>query len=216
MTGRPPPRDLGVPVSLAAAAVAFALLFRGVVFHFWAQMAISVGALCLLGWLFDREGTRALLVRPEAGWPRTVAAGALSAAPLYFVFYGGNEVAARVLASGGQGVADIYRLKAGAPIWLISLLMALVIGPGEEIFWRGYLQRNLVDRYGRAGLALGILAYAGVHLASGNLMLIMAALVCGAFWGLLFHRYRSIWLNVVSHTLWDLAVFVFWPLSTPG
>ncbi len=53
--------------------------------------------------------------------------------------------------------------------------------------------------------------YTAVHLASGNIMLVLAAAVCGVFWGWLYLRYRSPVLNIVSHTLWDLAVFVVFP-----
>ena len=31
------------------------------------------------------------------------------------------------------------------------------------------------------------------------------------FWGWLYLRFRSPVLNIVSHTLWDLAVFVVFP-----
>jgi membrane protease YdiL (CAAX protease family) len=42
-------------------------------------------------------------------------------------------------------------------------------------------------------------------------MLILAAAVCGVFWGGLYLRFRSPLLNIVSHTLWDLLVFVILP-----
>jgi membrane protease YdiL (CAAX protease family) len=46
-----------------------------------------------------------------------------------------------------------------------------------------------------------------------NLMLIAAAAVCGAFWSLMFMRYKSIWLNIVSHVVWDVMIFLVWPLT---
>ena len=30
---------------------------------------------------------------------------------------------------------------------------------------------------------------------------------------LLYDRYKSIWVNMISHTLWDLTVFLIWPFS---
>jgi hypothetical protein len=42
-------------------------------------------------------------------------------------------------------------------------------------------------------------------------MLILAAAVCGVFWGWLYLRFRSPLLNVVSHAVWDLLVFVILP-----
>ena len=55
--------------------------------------------------------------------------------------------------------------------------------------------------------------YAVVHLSSGNPMLILAALVCGLFWGLLYQRTGSITLVVISHTAWNLTVFLGFPFS---
>jgi hypothetical protein len=42
-------------------------------------------------------------------------------------------------------------------------------------------------------------------------MLVLAAAVCGLFWGVLYLRTGSILLVAVSHTLWDIAVFVLFP-----
>ncbi len=206
----------GLPVALLAAAAAFTLLFTGAVFHFWAQLALSVLVLCLLAWAFDRPGFAELLRTSRKDWPKAVGLGVLSAALLYGVFFLGNLAARELFDFGRAGVAGVYELRGGAPLWLITLLLGLVIGPGEEIFWRGYVQRKLVGRCRRAGLAASVAACTLVHLGSGNLMLILAALVCGLFWALLYYHFESIWLNVISHTLWDLAIFVFWPVAAGG
>ena len=92
--------------------------------------------------------------------------------------------------------------------------MALVIGPGEELFWRGFLQRRLQAQAGPGrGLVLATLLYAAVHIASSNPILVLAAFVCGLFWGLLYLRYQSMLLNMLSHLIWDLAIFLLLPVS---
>jgi membrane protease YdiL (CAAX protease family) len=58
---------------------------------------------------------------------------------------------------------------------------------------------------------LTALLYTAVHLAGGNIMLVLAAALCGVFWGWLYLRFRSPLLNIISHTLWDLLVFVVLP-----
>lgn len=204
---------VGLPLALLAAAAAFTLLFTGVVFHFWAQMTLSVAGLCLLAWAFDRAGFAELLRISRKDWPKALGLGVLSAALLYGVFFVGNLAARAMFEFSQAEVAGVYELKRGAPLWLVGLLLGVVIGPGEEIFWRGYVQRKLVGRYRLAGLAASVAAYALVHVGSWNLMLILAALVCGLFWALLYYWQKSIWLNVISHTLWDLAIFVFWPVA---
>jgi membrane protease YdiL (CAAX protease family) len=203
----------GVPVCFVAAALAFSLLFAGVAVDFWWQMAASVAGLCALAYLFDPPGMVEALRLPGRRIAAAVALGVLSAAVLYGVFYAGNAAADALTGFSRAQVARVYEFRRGAPVGLIVALMALVIGPGEEVFWRGFIQRRLVESRGVVGLALSVLAYGLVHVASGNVMLVAAALVCGAFWGLLYWRFRSIWLNVVSHVLWDLAVFVVWPIG---
>jgi membrane protease YdiL (CAAX protease family) len=42
-------------------------------------------------------------------------------------------------------------------------------------------------------------------------MLVLAAAVCGLFWGVIYLKTRSVLLVAVSHTLWDLAVFILVP-----
>ncbi len=142
--------------------------------------------------------------------------GLLTAALLYGVFYLGNAAAEALAGFARAQVARVYEFRQGAPTGRIVALLVLVIGPGEEVFWRGYVQRRLVGLWGMAGLALSVAAYGLVHAASGNLMLVVAALVCGAFWGLLYLRFRSIWLNIISHVAWDVAVFVLWPIGAGG
>ena len=44
-------------------------------------------------------------------------------------------------------------------------------------------------------------------------MMVMAALTAGAFWGLLYRLFpKRIWALVISHAVWDAAVFVWFPI----
>ncbi len=205
-----------MPVCVAAAAVAFSLLFSGVGFGFWWQMAATGAGLCALAFLFDPSGMRGVVLMPRRRALEAVVFGILTAALLYGIFYVGNAVAGELAGFARAQVARVYDFKQGAPAWRIVALLVLVIGPAEEVFWRGFVQRRLVGLWGMRGLALSVAAYGLVHVASGNLMLIVAALVCGAFWGLLYLRFRSIWLNIVSHVVWDVAVFVLFPIGAGG
>ena len=201
---------LGVP--LAAAFVLFGLLFRGVVFDFWWQMALSVAGLCASGWILHPRMFGGMF-RPQERSPfAPITLGLLSAGFLYGTFYAGNLILRRFSDAAGHQITSVYGFRHGASPWLIAVLLLAVIGPGEEIFWRGYLQRGLTRRYSAGGLAAAMGAYTLVHAAAGNPVLLLAALVCGAFWGYLYWRFNSIWLNIVSHAAWDLAVFALWPL----
>jgi membrane protease YdiL (CAAX protease family) len=150
----------------------------------------------------------------RAGLPKKIALGFASAAVLYAVFFAGNILARKLFPFAAQGIAAVYDFKSGVAPARVWILMTLVIGPGEEIFWRAYLQRALSRRIGTwPGFLLATVLYAGVHAGSGNVMLILAALVCGLFWGWLYLRFNSITLNAVSHTTWDIAVFLLFPFA---
>jgi len=54
--------------------------------------------------------------------------------------------------------------------------------------------------------------YAGVHIWSLNFMLIGAAAVAGAFWGLLYLRWKSLAPVIISHAIWSAFVFAVVPV----
>lgn len=111
-------------------------------------------------------------------------------------------------------IAGIYSTKSQASLWAIGSLLLLLIGPAEEIFWRGYVQRKLSLSLGDwKGFFTATLVYALIHIWSFNFMLIMAALLCGLFWGWMFMRYKSVWPGVISHAVWDVVIFVIFPIS---
>jgi len=140
--------------------------------------------------------------------------GLLSAVALYMIFWFGDKATRFLLAGGAHDISAVYAFKGQAPALRIVLLMMFVIGPGEELFWRGFLQRRLQGILGKhLGWLLATGIYASIHLATGNPILVLAAGVCGAFWGWLYWRYRSMLLNAVSHTAWDIIIFILLPLA---
>lgn len=110
-------------------------------------------------------------------------------------------------------INSIYAIRSEQNLWVIALLLAFVIAPAEEIFWRGFLQRRLSHRYGVIfGFILATLGYVLVHVWSFNFMLIAAAAICGGFWGLLFAFTRSLWPAIISHIVWDITIFLLLPI----
>jgi hypothetical protein len=76
------------------------------------------------------------------------------------------------------------------------------------------VQRRLWNRYGPIyGLIFCVALYAGVHLWSFNFMLIAAAAVCGAFWSILFFFSGRLWPCMISHAVWDVMIFLVWPIQ---
>ncbi len=210
---RPDHRLVGAAGALAA--ILFIALFRlrrlGPL-DFWAWLALNIIIVVALAFFIDSSYPQRIRQDLRAGLLRKVVLGVASAAALYAVFAVGRIVALRIFPFAGAGVGNVYALRAGVPVLRIVLLIGLVIGPGEELFWRGFFQERTGTTTSRSyGFILTALLYTAVHLASGNIMLVLAAAVCGIFWGWLYLRFRSPVLNVISHTLWDLLVFVVFP-----
>ena len=213
--GRPGPRPWLVAAAGALAAVLFIALFRfrrlGPL-DFWAWLAMNITLVAAVGFAIDKGYGRRMKEDIGTGFFRKAGIGIVSAMALYAVFAAGRAAALELLPFAAAGIGNVYALRSGVPLLRIVLLIGLAIGPGEELFWRGFFQENAGARIGRpAGFILASLLYTSVHLASGNIMLILAAAVCGVFWGWLYLRFRSPLLNVVSHTVWDLLVFVILP-----
>ncbi len=195
--------------------VVFSVLFqtgRLGPFDFWWGMALAVALATALAFVTDRGYAGRLREDLARGLGRKVGLGLVSAAVLYGVFAAGRAASLTKLPFAGTGIDSVYALKSGAATLRLVLLLVLIIGPGEEFFWRGFLQENLGKRFGRAaGFVVTVVVYTAVHIASGNVMLILAAGVCGVFWGWMYKAFRSALLNAVSHTVWDLLVFVLFP-----
>lgn len=182
---------------------------------FWWWMGGSIVLAVVFGFLSDRSYGRLFRDDLRSSTGKKILLGIFSALVLYGIFFAGNTASRILFPFADSGIAQVYGFKQGASVLRIALLMGLIIGPGEELFWRGYLQRFWQSRFGRIpGFAASVLLYTLIHSASGNLMLILAAGVCGLFWGALYLRYRSVVILIVSHTLWDLMVFLILPFMS--
>lgn len=133
---------------------------------------------------------------------------------LWGIFWLGDRIAGWMFDFARPQVDLIYGMKAGESPWLLAVLMLVLIGPAEEIFWRGYIQRTLSGYWNpTTGFIAATLLYTLVHVASFNFMLIMAALVAGAVWGLCYRLFPGHFPAIIlSHALWDVAVFVIFPI----
>jgi membrane protease YdiL (CAAX protease family) len=178
-------------------------------FNFWLVMLSATFVLGTTALVLGRNERRELY-RFEL---RHALIGVVSVLLLYAIFWAGRHVAEAILPFASQQIEGIYSTKSQAPHWLIAVLLLCWIGPAEEIFWRGFVQHRLMQRYGSlGGLLFATLLYVLVHIWSGNLMLIAASAVAGAFWGLMFLRFRNVWPGLISHAIWDALIFVLAPV----
>ncbi|MDD5309360.1 MAG: type II CAAX endopeptidase family protein [Deltaproteobacteria bacterium] len=197
-----------VLATLPVVAVLWTVMFAWKPLDFWLVMVFSQACMIAAAMRLDPDLLRDL--RPALA---PAALGLGSAAILYGVFVAGHAVSTRLLPFAGGQIADIYAVRDEWRASIVGALLFLVIGPGEEIYWRGLVQGELSKAWGtRAGVLVTAALYAGVHLPSRNFMLVAAALVCGLFWGLMYAWKRSLLANVVSHAVWDVLVMIVLPI----
>ena len=177
--------------------------------NFWVMMTCSGAALTIF----------TTWARP--GWWKEVrlkfsdvVLGITLAAALWGVFWQG-EFFSTLLFDFARGQVDsIYGMKEGENPLVLTLLMLLIIGPAEEIFWRGFIQNRFSARWNpNTGFIVTTLVYSLVHLSKFNFMLIMAAMVAGLVWGLAYRFFpERLGAIIISHALWDCAVFIWFPI----
>ena len=183
--------------------------------NFWIVMSFSAVILTTLGLTFTTDRKELLKIeRPLV----QVLAGIAIAFALWGIFWIGDKVSAWMFAFARPEVDSVYAMKEGLPAWLIAVLLLCLIGPAEELFWRGYVQRTMCRIFGGKrpedyAFIFTAVIYALVHIWSFNFMLVMAALVAGLVWGLIYRlRPQALPALIVSHALWDALVFVLLPI----
>jgi membrane protease YdiL (CAAX protease family) len=200
------PGQLALALGLVAASAAFTATFRGPRERFWSRMTwtgLTLGGLSLL----LSAPSRRVRVR----WWH-VPLGLASALVLYVTFQIGDRFARQFVPGGDKDIREIYSLRELRPREEIATRLATIIGPAEELFWRGLVQAALMKRYGRwTGAVLASMAYSGVHVTSGNFTLLGAAGVAGAHWCALYAAGVPLGALVVSHVAWDIWIFLVSP-----
>ena len=100
--------------------------------NFWLMMTCSACTLSVLSSIFN------------PGWWRTlrfsfsnIVLGVVIAVALWGVFWVGDKLSQLMFDFARPQVDTIYGMKDGFSPWVLTALMLFLIGPAEEIFWRG-------------------------------------------------------------------------------
>ena len=205
---KPSYRPTPIIVTVCLAALFWYITFYLTWLTFWIKISFSAAMLAILSLLLQPIDKKYLKLDG-----RTVLIGVASAAALYFVFWTGKAVSTTIFSFAQPQIGGIYHKGAGTSMWVIALLLFFITGPSEELYWRGYLQHNLMIRFGKwKGWLLATVIYAGVHIWSFNFMLIGAAAVAGAFWGLMYLRFNNLISVIISHSIWSAVIFAVFPM----
>jgi hypothetical protein len=155
--------------------------------------------------------TGRLSLSPNVAWGWSAMAGAgvgilLYAATVAFVLL------VRRWGSFDRHVEEIYDQRKGLPMSLALVLAALVVAPGEELFWRGLFQSRVAATTGwPAAAVLTWLVYVTANAASRSLPILFGALVSGAVWGALALWTHGVLASLLCHAVWTSLMLVFPP-----
>jgi membrane protease YdiL (CAAX protease family) len=177
--------------------------------NFWVMMTCSGLVLTTFSTWAQRDWWKGV----KLDWTN-IALGVALAAVLWGVFWVGDKLSSLMFDFARPQVNLIYGMKEGENPWVLTFLMLFIIGPAEEIFWRGFIQNSFSKRWNpNIGFIVTTLVYSLVHLSKFNFMLIMAALVAGLIWGLAYRFFpEKLGAIIISHALWDCAVFIWFPI----
>ncbi len=178
--------------------------------NFWIVMTISACILSTMSFTLGNDWKKQFQFDFKS-----ILIGLGAAILLWFVFYLGDYFSAILFDFAKPQVNSIYGLRDGNNPVLIGLALLLIIGPAEVFFWQGFVQKNLIENYGTfQGFLITTAIYTFVHIWSFNFMLFMAALVCGLAWGLMYAylQPKKIVPLLIFHAVWDLTVFILFPI----
>ncbi|GAB6099113.1 type II CAAX endopeptidase family protein [Halanaerocella petrolearia] len=180
------------------------LVFRSSLLNFWFRLSL----VAIIQVLIAMQYTKFDLSYQFSDLFR----GLLTACLLYFIFWLSKKLSLIILPYAETSISAVYRHRQELSLPLISFLLLLVVGPAEEIFWRGFIQEELMQRIGlQKGYWVTTILYTLLHIGTGNLLLILAALVAGLFWGYIIMVTDNLMLVIISHALWDILVFILFP-----
>jgi membrane protease YdiL (CAAX protease family) len=187
-------------------------LVRLRVLSVWHAMGPVLGVLAVVALLTER-------VRWTSGSAGTAAlAGAAAGVGLYLA------TAAFMAVAGGwpplaRQADDIYGERREVSLGSALTVAALVVGPGEEIVWRGLALNLVEDATGSLLVAAGVtlVVYIGANAVSGSLPIVLGAVVGGATWTVLAVVTGGVLAGMVSHALWTALMILRPPISPrPG
>jgi membrane protease YdiL (CAAX protease family) len=169
---------------------------------FWTKISISTAL--LLGLAYPKR--KNIRLSPSL---TGLVVGVVSALALYSFFWSGYQVA-KEIPGFTQTISSVYDFRNGAATSTIAILLLFPTAPGEEVYWRGFIQRRLGEVLSPAkGLVLASVIYSSIHLATLNPSLMLVALIGGLVWGYIYIRSGNVFPALVSHIVFDELIFVF-------
>ena len=139
-----------------------------------------------------------------------VAAGVAMAAATWLLY----PISIELVPSIALEVPKLYELLRQPPGPVSAFPVLVLVVTAEELVWRG-LAIDVFSRHANAAGAvlLAALLYTLPQVAFRSPLLVVVAFACGAVWGLLRVRTNGLTAPLLAHLIWDLLVFVLFPVA---
>lgn len=137
--------------------------------------------------------------------------GISAALVIYGILFGGYHFLQMFGAGSASFTADFLSIFAPNSVWHLLLLMFIVV-PGEELFWRGFVQQQLKE-YMPVTIAIPVAAILfGFTLGlAGFWPGILAGTAVGLVLGYLYEKKKSMPLLIIAHLTLMILVFIIFP-----
>lgn len=192
-------------ILIAAAFVGFYIAFNTRFLSFWWNLSSVIVVLALLG-ILNRGDISWKLNKYEASTVIWVSFAT------YFLFWILKFIASFSTLFRND-IKSVYTLGNGMNRWEIAIFI-VVIAVAEELFWRGFVTKAFLER---TGIIMSLLApafiYSTVHIATGNIALMLSAFILGLIWGTMYILTGNVAVSMYSHIIWDLLIFIVFPLK---
>lgn len=180
-------------------------------FNFWVTISLATSLMSLIS-LSEYKN-----LLSENNWTKNnILIGIFSAIILYGIFFIGKWILDNfgIIPNYRQNISYIYANRGIIPRWIICILLIFPISFGEEVFWRGCIQKYFYEKYNsKKSLFITTALYTAIHIPTLNPILILSALLVGIYWGAIFTWRKSVIPSLISHMLWDPLIFIIFPIN---
>jgi membrane protease YdiL (CAAX protease family) len=162
-------------------------------------LSIAAGAV-LFGWISAKHCGETLTQRLGLRWPNisnsSLVCFLLGSIPVLLLSVGVVMLIEKVI-PGDQSVLALYKNMTNGWAIVFIILIGLIPGFAEELFFRGFIQRRMLQRF-RPSLAILLtsIVFGSFHVTPHGIAL---ATIIGIWLGVIAWRTNSIWPSVCCH-----------------
>lgn len=179
--------------------------------HIWFLLTISYLILILISLAKIKELKNNTVINIKNIF-KQLAIGIIFGIILYLICMFGQKLICILDIPLLNSLENLYEIVKPQYKWHYIVLFLIII-PGEELYWRGYIQKKLYkDMSFQKSIIYSTSLYSFAHIFSGSILLILTALFAGILWGYLYYKTNNILIPIVSHYVFNTFLLIIFPL----